>query len=259
MDQTVSNGLTSIKGVEIELTRRGSGKPMLLLHGGSGPQPDAPFAKKLMERYDVLVPAHPGFSRSPLPDNYDSIDDLAYLYLDLLEQFDLNDVILVGFSLGGWLAAEIAVRNTSRISKLALVDAVGIKVGDRETRDIADIFALPPDKLTPLMFHDPANAPDISNLSDEEMLIRGRNREAMALYGWEPYLHNPKLRQRLHRIDVPTLVIWGASDGLVKPAYGRAYAESIPGASFVAIQEAGHTPQTEQCDAFVEQLTEFAG
>ncbi len=247
-----------VHGIEVALTRRGKGPTMLMLHGGGGPQPNAPFAGKLAESFDLLVPAHPGFGASPLPDAYDSVDDLAYLYLDLMDQLDLKDVVLMGFSLGGWLAMEIAVKNTSRLKKLILVDSVGCKFGGRTDRDIVDIFATPADQLATLMYHDPAKAPDPTKLSDEEALAAGRNREAMALYGWEPYLHNPKLKGRLHRINVPTLVIWGASDGLVKPAYGRSLAAAIPGAKFAPIEAAGHAPNMEQPDAFVKLVTEFA-
>lgn len=257
MDQLVDDRL-KVHGIEIELTRRGKGPPMLMLHGGGGPQPDASFAKKLAESFDLLVPAHPGFGTSPLPDAYDSIDDLAYLYLDLLDQLDLKDVTLMGFSLGGWLAMEIAVKNCSRLKRLILVDSVGVKFGGRNERDIVDIFATPPEQLGKLMFHDPSRAPDPSTLTDEEAIAAGRNREAMALYGWEPYLHNPKLRGRLHRIAVPTLVIWGASDGLVKPSYGQSLAKEIPGAKFAQVEGAGHAPNMEQPDAFVKLVTDFA-
>jgi pimeloyl-ACP methyl ester carboxylesterase len=257
MDQVV-NDLLKVHGIELELTRRGNGPTLLMLHGGSGPQPNAPFARKLAENFDLLVPAHPGFGASPLPDAYDSVDDLAYLYLDLMDQLDLKDVTLMGFSLGGWLAMEIAVKNTSRLKRLILVDSVGVKFGGRTERDIVDIFATPPEALGKLMFHDPSKAPDPSKLTDAEALAAGRNREAMALYGWEPYLHNPKLKGRLHRINVPTLVIWGASDGLVKPAYGEALAKQIPGARFARVEGAGHAPNMEQPDAFVKLVTDFA-
>jgi pimeloyl-ACP methyl ester carboxylesterase len=257
MDQAVDDRL-KVHGIELELTRRGKGPTLLMLHGGGGPQPNAPFAKKLAESFDLLVPAHPGFGTSPLPDEYDSVDDLAYLYLDVLDRLDLEDVTLMGFSLGGWLAMEIAVKNTARLKRLILVDSVGVKFGGRNERDIADIFATPVEALAKLMFHDPSRAPDPSKLTDAEALAAGRNREAMALYGWEPYLHNPKLKGRLHRIDVPTLVIWGASDGLVKPGYGQQLAKAIPGAKFALVEGAGHGPNMEQPDAFVKLVTDFA-
>jgi pimeloyl-ACP methyl ester carboxylesterase len=259
MDQlVVEGGRTRVHGVEIELAREGKGKPMLILHGGSGPTPQAPYVKALAKSFDVLVPGHPGFGTSPLPAHFDHIDDLAYFYLDLMDALDLREVRLMGFSLGGWLAMEIAVKSTARIAKLILVDSVGIKVGGPTDRDIVDIFATAPDQLAKLMFHDPSKAPDPAKFTDEQALIAGRNREAMAVYGWEPYLHDPKLKGRLHRIDVPTLVVWGASDRLVTPSYGRALAGFIPGARFVAIEAAGHGPNMEQPQKFVELVGGFA-
>ena len=207
----------------------------------------------------MIAPTHPGFGRAVLPDWIDNVDDLAYIYLDLLDALDLRDVTVIGFSMGGWIAAEIAVKSTARIARLILVDAVGIKVSDRLTRDITDIFGTDPDVLLKLSWHDTSKAPDYSTLPDETMEIIARNREASALYLWEPYCHNPKLPRRLHRITVPTLLLWGEHDGLVKPAYGRAFAELIPGARFETIPGAGHVPQLEQPAAFVERVVRFLG
>jgi len=246
-------------GVPLTYLDLGAGPPLLLLHGAGGLPADAPFIAGLAKHARVIAPTHPGFGRAPLPDWIDNVDDLAYMYLDLLDALDLRDVTLMGFSLGGWLAAEIAVKSTARIGRLILVDSVGIKVSDRLTRDVVDIFATDPDVLKKLSFHDPSKAPDYSVLSDEAMEIVARNREASALYLWEPYAHNPKLPRRLHRIDVPTLVLWGEHDGIVKPAYGRAFAELIPGARFETIPNAGHVPQIEQPDAFLERVTRFLG
>jgi pimeloyl-ACP methyl ester carboxylesterase len=237
----------------------GTGAPILVLHGAGGLLPDAPFLSGLAAHGRVIAPTHPGFGRAALPDWIDSIDDLAYVYLDLLDALDLRDVTVIGFSMGGWIAAEIATKSTARIARLILVDAVGIKISDRLTRDVADIFATEPTELLRLTFHDPSKAPDLAALSDEALELVARNREASALYIWEPYAHNPKLTRRLHRIDRPVLLLWGESDGIVTPAYGRAYAERIPGARFELISGAGHVPQIEQPAAFVEFVVRFIG
>jgi pimeloyl-ACP methyl ester carboxylesterase len=237
----------------------GEGAPMLVLHGAGGLPPDPPYLALLAQHGRVIVPTHPGFGSAVLPDWIDSIDDLAYIYLDLLEALDLHDVTLIGFSMGGWIAAEIAVKSTARIARVILVGAIGIKISDRLTRDIVDIFATDPIELERLAVHDPAKALDFSSLSDAELEVVARNREASALYLWEPYAHNPKLPRRLHRINVPVLVLWGASDGIVTPDYGRAYAERIPGARFELIAAAGHAPQNEQPDVFVQHVTRFMG
>jgi pimeloyl-ACP methyl ester carboxylesterase len=243
--------------VPISYIELGSGAPILYLHGAGGPVPDAPFLKALAEHGRVIAPSHPGFGRAVLPDWMDSIEDLSYVYLDLLDALDLHDVTVIGHSMGGWLAAEIAVKSTARIGRLILVDAVGIKVSDRNTRDIADIFATAPADLQRLVYHDLSKAPDLSALSDEAMETIARNREASALYLWEPYAHNPKLPRRLHRIKVPVLFIWGESDGLVTPAYGRAFSERVPGSRFEVIANAGHVPQAEQTAKFVEIVAAF--
>jgi pimeloyl-ACP methyl ester carboxylesterase len=248
-----------VKDVELEVFHEGSGPCLLLLHGGDGFDRRAQFLKRLSYQFEIIAPSHPGFGRSALPERFDSVDDLAYLYLDLADALDLRDAVLMGFSLGGWIAAEIAVRSTARFAKLVLVGPVGIKVGDRETRDIPDIFATSPEEIARLVFHDPARtAPDINALTDEELQIIVRNREALALYTWEPYMHNPKLRYHLDRITVPTLMLRGASDRLVSQDYAEAYANLIPHARLEVIAEAGHAPEIERPQEFVDRVTAFA-
>lgn len=248
-----------LKDVALDVTRKGSGPPLYMLHGGGGPVIGLPFADRLAEAFEVIAPTHPGFDGSPIPEHFDNIQDLIYVHLDLMDVLDLRDAVVMGFSMGGWTAAEIAAMTNERIARLILVDAVGIKPGGREDRDIADVFGLPAAAITELMWHDPANAPNIAEMSNEAAEIVMSNRVALALYTWHPYMHNPKLPYRLHRIDVPTLLLWGESDGLVTPDYGRAYRDMIPGAELVVIPEAGHAPQIEQPEAFVRHVLEFAG
>jgi pimeloyl-ACP methyl ester carboxylesterase len=96
-------------------------------------------------------------------------------------------------------------------------------------------------------------------MSDGELVVRARNWDALCLYGWHPYMYNPQLKRWLRRIRVPTLVLWGASDGVVTPAYGRAYAGLIPGARFELIPEAGHHPEIEQAETFADAVVRFLG
>ena len=252
------SGIVTLQGIDLRVIRRGAGPQLLLLHGGGGPQHDLPFFHKLTEHFDVIAPIHPGFSGSAIPEHFDGMEDLVYLYLDVMDALDLRDVTLMGMSMGGWAAAEIAVRNTSRIANLILVDAVGIKTGGRDTRDIADVFGLPQDEVTRLLFHDPTRAPDPATFTDDQLTDMAANRIALAMYTWEPYMHNPKLRYRLHRIQVPTLLIWGEGDGLVPVAYAEAYRNLIPGAKLVVIPQAGHVPQVEQPDLFCNHVYTFA-
>ncbi len=248
----------NLQGIEVDVVRKGKGQPLLMLHGGGGPIAALPFVAKLAERFEIIAPTHPGFGGSRIPDSFTRIDDLAFLYLDLLDALDLKDVVLMGFSMGGWTAAELVVMNARRLSKLILVDAVGVKVGGREDRDIADVFGLPSETLTKLMWHDPTKAPDISKLTDEQLSLVAANRMALGVYTWEPYMHNPKLPQRLHRVRIPTHFIWGASDGIVTAVYGRKFCAMIEGATMTVIEKAGHSPQSEQPDAFVAAVNKFA-
>ncbi|HXZ89164.1 MAG TPA: alpha/beta hydrolase, partial [Candidatus Binataceae bacterium] len=227
---TIAGGRFAVNDVELEVFHEDSGPTMLLLHGSAGLDHRAEFLRLLARQFEVIAPSHPGFGRTALPDRFDSVDDLAYLYLDLADALDLRQAILVGCSLGGWIAAEIAVRSSARFAKLVLTAPIGIKVGNRESRDIPDIFATSPDEIIRLAFHDPAEAAiDFASLTDEELQIIVRNRESLALYTWEPYMHNPKLRYHLDRIRIPTLILRGVSDGLVSQGYVEAYAALIPG------------------------------
>jgi len=248
----------TLQGIDLQVVRQGTGAPLLLLHGGDGPQDHLPFLQRLTEHFEVIAPTHPGFAGSPIPEHFDTLEDLVYLYLDLLDALDVRDVVLLGFAMGGWLAAEIAVRNTSRLARLILVDAVGIKPGNRDTRDIADIFAAPAPAVARLLFHDPSRAPDLTTMTEAQLTVLASDRIAHAMYTWEPYMHNPKLRYRLHRITVPTLLLWGASDGVVPLAYAEVYRDMIPGATLVVIPEAGHLPHMEQPEVLLQHVLSFA-
>lgn len=240
------------------MIRKGSGPQILTLHGGDGPVSHLPFVDRLAEQYEIIQPIHPGFAGSPIPEHFDNLQDLIFLYLDLIDSLDLREAILMGFSMGGWAAVEIAVMNTRRFSKLVLVDSVGIKPGGPFDRDIADVFALSPTEQIRVSWHDPSKGPDQTTMTDDELQILAADRIAHGLYTWEPYMHNPKLPYRLHRIDIPTLLIWGEGDGIVTPSYGEAFRDMIPGARMVVISEAGHFPQIEQPVAFVKHFLEFA-
>jgi len=253
------NALTEIAGVRIDLVRRGQGRPLLFLHPAIGLKPTDPVLDELARNFALLAPSHPGFGRSELPRHITTVDDLSYFYLDLIEALDLRDVTLVGVSFGGWIAAGIAIKSTERISRLVLADAVGIKVGDREHRDIVDIFTTRQSEVDRLAYHDPSvGAVDHTTISDEDAATLFRNREATALFAWSPYMYDPKLASRLHRIRVPTLVLWGASDRIAPPDYGRAYSRLIAGSRFELIDEAGHYPHLERPDAFARRIAAFA-
>ena len=248
----------SVAGMELEIVRRGAGRPVLLLHGLQNVDPRARFLDLLGQHAEIIAPSHPGFGRSARPAEFETVYDLVHLYLEVLEALPYEKVTLMGLSFGGWLAAEIAVTCGHRLDSLVLADAFGIKISDRETPDILDVFNTSPADVVRRSWHDPATwAPDHDAMSDEELVVRARNWEALSLYGWHPYMYNPRLPRWLASIRVPALVLWGASDGIVTPSYGRAYAELIPGARFQVVEEAGHQPEIEQAEAFADTIARF--
>ncbi len=249
-----------VNGIRIDLVERGAGRPLLFLHAENGIEPALDAIDALAEGVRVFAPTHPGYGRSELPKGMRTIDDLSYFYLDMLDQLDLRDLTMVGVSLGAWIAAEIAVKSSARFSKLVMANSVGIKVGDRETRDIVDVFALTEKEFIDIAYYDPARGTrDYKALPDAEVLAAARAREATARFAWNPYFHNPRLKSRLHRIRIPTLFLWGAHDRMLSEAYGRAYCEMIPGARFELIERTGHFPDHEQPKVFAEKVLAFAG
>jgi pimeloyl-ACP methyl ester carboxylesterase len=249
-----------ISGVQVEAVAHGSGRPILFLHPGIGLDPNARVLDLLAAGGRVVAPVHPGFGASELPRHFSTVDDLAYFYLDLLEQQGWSDTAVIGVSFGAWIAAEMAIKTTERISHLVLANAVGIKVGDRETRDIVDIWAITDQEFAERAYFDPARGlPDYKSMPVEDVKRAARNREALARFAWSPYMHDPKLKARLYRIRVPTLFLWGAADRIVSEAYGRAYCAAVPGARFELIERAGHFPHVEAPEAFADRTLAFIG
>jgi pimeloyl-ACP methyl ester carboxylesterase len=257
---TLASGNSSIEvnGIEIELDVRGRGRPLLFLHPEIGFDRAGPALELLAQGAQVIAPTHPAYGKAKIPSSFNTVDDLAYLYFDMMEALDLRDVALVGLGLGGWIAAEMAVKTTARLTHLVLADAFGIKVGDRETRDIFDMYFVTEADLAKVVYFDQElSKRDPSKLPDEELYAMARAREATSRYGWKPYMHDPKLKGRLHRIRIPTLVLWGAEDRIVAPDYGRAYCAAIPGSCFETIARAGHFPHVERPDEFARMTLSF--
>ncbi|MGE3247895.1 MAG: alpha/beta fold hydrolase [Beijerinckiaceae bacterium] len=250
----------TVAGCEIEIHQAGEGAPLLFLHPGGGFKPDDPYVALLAKGRKLICPSHPGFGRSALPDWIDSVDDIAHIYLELMDRLGLQKADIVGCSIGGWITAEMATKAPERFGKIVFVAPVGIKTGPADTLDIPDIFVMAPPDVSKLMFHDPAKfTPDFSKMSDEALQIMVRNREALALFVWEPYMHNPKLKHRLQRIASPTLFLRGGSDGLVSKKYLEAYAGLVAGSMIETIPEAGHALSVEQPQAFADKINAFLG
>jgi len=250
----------SIAGADLEILDRGSGAPIVFLQSSQGITAAEPFLALLAKNRRVIAPSHPGFGRSTLPDWLDSVEDIAHIYLELMDRLNLNNLDLVGCSIGGWIAAELATKAPECVRRLVMVGPVGVKVGPADKLDIPDIFAMPQAEVQKLLHHDPVKmTPDPSKMTDEQMATMFRNRETIALLVWEPWMHNPKLKRRLHRIAAPALFIRGASDGLVSDAYLQAYAKLLPNARTLTIPAAGHAPHLEQPDAFATAVFGFLG
>jgi pimeloyl-ACP methyl ester carboxylesterase len=248
----------TVAGASLELEERGDGRPLLFLHPGEGLEPRREWLDLLARRYRVIAPVHPGWGNSAVPGWLSTVDDLAYLYLDLAATLQLEDAVLVGACFGGWIAGEMAVRNARRFAKLVLVDPLGIKVGGVTDRDIADMHAIPREEYMRLAWANPAKGErDLTALPETELAAIARGREAFALFGWKPYMHNPRLKRWLHRIDVPTLLLWGERDGIVSTSYGEAWRAEISGARMEVIPNAGHFPHWEQPRDFVVRLSRF--
>jgi pimeloyl-ACP methyl ester carboxylesterase len=246
--------------LKLEIERRGNGPPLLLLPGEEPLEREAPFLDELTKSYEVIIPSPPGFGRSTRPDWVSGPDDIAYMMLDLVDDLGLRTIPVVGFSFGGWIAAEMATKDDGFISKLVLVDPYGVKTGKPTDREIADVWLLGADEVMARKWHEPDKGKrDFKSMPEDKLTIIARERETFARFGWEPYLHNPKLQHRLHRIKVPTLLIWGEHDGIVTPAYGEAYRKLIPDARLALIPQAGHLPQIEQPQAFLAELKRFLG
>ena len=249
-----------VNGLKIETIEGGEGRPLLFLHPGIGLDPKAPVLDRLAAKARLIAPSHPGFGASDLPSTMTTVDDLSYFYLDLMDALDLRDAIVVGVGFGAWIAAAIAIKSTARMSHLVMANAVGIKVGDRETRDIADIFAMLEPDLNKLAYFDPKlGARDYKSLPTAEVAAVARNRESLARFAWQPFMHDPKLKSRLHRIRIPTLFLWGTHDRVLTEGYGQAYCAAVPGARFEPIDKAGHLPHIEQPQVFADRVLAFAG
>ncbi len=245
-------------GIALDTLIAGKGPPLVFLHGGDYVAQNRPFLDRLAHHFRVIAPRAPGFGATARPAWFRTVHDIAYLYLDLLERLDLQETLLAGHSFGGWIALEMAVRSEARLGHLVLIDALGVKFAGREERDIADIYAMPAAEVLRRSFVDPAGAaPDYAKLDDVELLAIAHDREATALYGWKPYMHDPALRHWLHRVTRPALVLWGEADGIVAPSYGERLAAALPQARFERIAGAAHYPQVEQPDRVAAAIERF--
>lgn len=253
-----------VAGSRVEYVRTGKGPSLLYLHGFDGVSSEDPFIAPLSEHFEVIAPTLPGFGASTRSKAMRNVDDLAHFGLSLARAFDLKGATLVGSSFGGWLAAEMAAKNSPHFGRLILSDPVGARfTKDPAEKEIFDLFVMEIQSYPELLFADPATADrifrklDFASMEPDAALRFCANKEGVTQFGWAPLLHNPGLRARLGHIGIPTLVLWGADDKVVSTAYGRQFAAEIPGAAFRAIDGAGHYLPLEQPEKFAHCVTEF--
>jgi pimeloyl-ACP methyl ester carboxylesterase len=245
-----------VRGTPVRLQRAGDGAPLLFLHGAGAGGRWLSFQTALARRFDVIAPTHPGHGGSPAAEWIEDISDLAFHYLDLLDALELSRLHLVGASLGGWIAAEIAVMASHRLSSLVLIDPVGIKV---EGWIYPFIFGMDLPQVVATVFHRPEAAMALApkDQSVDTLVELYRQNAAMARVAWNPYLYDPRLRRRLARIAAPTLLAWGEHDRLAPLVCAEAWRKEIPNARLVTFAHSGHVPHLEEPAAVAAVVIEF--
>lgn len=258
---TIKNHVTitepSLGEIALDVVEFGSGHPFLLLHGGGGQPTVTGFAELLAQKRHahVYVPTHPGFGGTPRPDTLTTAADLARLYVGLLDTLELTDVTVVGNSIGGWIAAELALLDSARVSSVILIDAVGVEVTGHP---VVDFFGLTFPEIAARTYFEPAHyLVDPATMTESQRAALAANRGALGVYA-ATGMEDPSLLRRLAGVTIPTRVVWGAADQIADVDYGRALAEAIPGADFIVVPHAGHLPQVETPAALVAPVWEFA-
>ncbi|WP_349356877.1 alpha/beta fold hydrolase [Sphingobium nicotianae] len=252
--------MLDVRGTQIELLRAGSGAPLLFLHGLDGLEGAAAILAELARSFAVYAPSHPGFGGSASRDGLNRVDDLGYFYLDMMDQLGLDAPVVVGASFGGWVAAEILTKEPRRAAALVLASPFGLRTAERREQYVADIFMMSRKELGERMqVGAPGPLQDIMNLPEDRLRRAMRNDEAASHFGWTPYMCNPQLADRMHRIVCPTLIVWGAEDAIISPAYREAYARALPLAEVASIAGAGHRVHGDQAQQLAARITDFAG
>lgn len=248
-----------LTGGRVHLLRGGTGEPVLFLHAAGGAGVWHPFHQALADAgFEVLAPDHPGFGKSDEFPEVEAIDDLVYHYLDVMDALGVARPHVVGASFGGWIAAELAVHSPHRVGSLTLLSAAGLRIPEHP---VTDIFLLPPAKLIATLYHDPPAAPLTASPDappDLDAVIAAyREATSLARFSWVPYLSDPKLERRLHRISAPALVVAPSDDRLIPVEHARRYAARIPGARYAEVPDCGHAMYFERPAEFAAEVTAF--
>jgi pimeloyl-ACP methyl ester carboxylesterase len=252
----VTEQVHRVRDISVRLFRAGQGEPLLYLHGAGGFPGWIPFFDDLAAYYDVWVPEHPGFGTPDNATHIRDVADVAMYYLDFLDGLGHEAVHLVGNSLGGWIAAEVAVRNCTRLRSLSLISPAGVRV---KGVPVGDNFIWSPEEAVRNLYHDQQFAEKILalSLSDEDADRQLANRFMAARLGWQPRWYNPALERWLHRIKVPTLLLWGENDKLLPSAYAKVWKSRVPDIRVELLPECGHLPHIEKAELAAEKLVGF--
>ena len=258
LTKTANQSTVTVSGHEVEMHKGGSGPPLLFLHGGGGFGTYDPTSGPLAERFTVYAPSHPGFFGTGRPDWLYTINDLAQFTRSLVRELGLTDYLLVGHSVGGWVAAEMAAMDHHNLNGLVLIDAAGIRP---EKGEITEIFMVSGDTRLKLAFHDPSQVPNYDFFTGEQspdaVTVAHANMEMLSRLCWRPYLHNPSLPHYLGGVDTPTLVVWGQQDAIIPVECGEMYARLLPNATLKSIGNCGHAPQMEKPQEFSDAVNAF--
>jgi pimeloyl-ACP methyl ester carboxylesterase len=246
-----SRSTVIVEETAVSVMRGGAGPQLLFLHGSEAFSSWLPFMDELARRFEVIVPDHPGFGRSATPPWLDTIGDLAHFYRSFIATLELHDIVLAGHGIGGWIAGELALRNTAGIRSLVLIDSAGLPL----TVDGVDTFMCSPSELRSTSYNDELLAPA---LDDAALAQQPKDSLMTARLAWQPPFYDPQLAKWLHRLQLPTLIVWGADDRIFPAAQAATFAATIDGARTVIIPNAGHLPHLEAPLAFADAVTRFA-
>ena len=262
----------SVCNTEIEMLTGGSGDPLLILHGTDGSLGWLNYAKELSKHFTVYIPSHPGFGNSEKPEWIQTITDLTFFYSWLIEELQLENCNVMGFSIGGWVTAELLSVSPNLFNKAILVDSAGIKP---ENEDIVDIFLLTPQEVAQLMVQNASNVPEFEKVfgnteapsgtyyitgstgNHNPQYIADKNRETAVRLCWKPYMFDPKLQHTLNRVNTPVQIIWGMNDAIIPPECAELFKKAIPNSKVNMIHNCGHLPHMEQTSDFVKLVRNF--
>ena len=248
----------NVAGTEVQMFSEGSGPPLVYLHGAGGTTGWQDYHQELSQRYTVYAPAQPGFNGTVRPAWLSTITDLAHFNLEMVQQLGLEQYILVGSSMGGWVAAEMAAMCQDNLKGLVLIDAAGIRP---EQGEIAEILMVSAQTRADLRFYDPSQIPNseeyIREMTPEEALVDHANREMASRLCWKPYMHNPSLPFYLAKVNIPSLVIWGRQDAIVPAECGDLYHQVLSNSTLKVIDNCGHSPQIEKPQEFQSAISGF--